>query len=31
VPIRWNASKQVFEKLVEFDVIVDVVDLVEKL
>ena len=29
MPIRWNASKQVFEKLVEFDVIVDVVDLVE--
>lgn len=29
MPVKWNAFKQCFEKLVEFDVIVDVKDLAE--
>lgn len=29
VPIRWNASNRIFEKLIDFDVVVDVVDILE--
>lgn len=29
MPIRWNASKHIFEKLIEFDLIADVVDIYE--
>ena len=29
VPIRWNVSKQIFEKLTKFDVLIEVVDIIE--
>ncbi len=29
MPIRWNESKHIFEKLIEFDIVIDVVDIPE--
>ncbi|MBC8319594.1 MAG: type IX secretion system sortase PorU [Bacteroidetes bacterium] len=29
IPIRWNASKHIYEKLVKFDIIADVIDIIE--